>query len=185
MSTPAADHSVRVAWTDDADAIARLQVRTWPSLYGDLVSEDALPHDVEALADVWRRTLAAPGDARRRVLVALDRHRVVGLVLTGPATDPDRDPVADGELTELTVDPDHRRLGHGSRLLQAAVDTLVADRFSRAVTWVNAHDDALREFLLAAGWGADGAHRELALGEDVPDAPATRVKQVRLHTEVA
>ena len=77
---------------------------------------------------------------------------MVGFAITGPATDPDCDPVADAELRELTVDPDERGKGHGSRLLQAAADTMAADRFTRAVTWVLAADDALRAFLTDAGW---------------------------------
>ena len=66
------------------------------------------------------------------------------------------------------------------RLLQAAVDTLAADRFTRAVTWVNAGDDALRTFLTDAGWAADTAHREL----DLDGTGTTTVKQVRLHTAI-
>jgi GNAT superfamily N-acetyltransferase len=87
--------------------------------------------------------------------------------------------VSDGELAELTFDPDERGRGHGSRLLQAAVDTMRADRFTRAVTWAMANDDALRAFLTEAGWAPDTAHRELAL--DAEAGP--RVKQVRLHTQ--
>ncbi|HRI98219.1 MAG TPA: GNAT family N-acetyltransferase, partial [Nocardioides sp.] len=94
---------------------------------------------------------------------------------------PDRDPVADGELGELTVDPDERGKGHGSRLLQAVADTMTADRFEQAVTWVVAGDDALLSFLTEAGWAADSAHREL----DLDGSGTTRVKQVRLHTRLA
>ena len=115
------------------------------------------------------------------MLVALERNRVVGFAITGPASDPDCDPVADGELQELTLDPGERGKGHGSRLLQAAADTLVADRFTRAVTWAMATDDALRSFLTEAGWAADGAHREL----DLDGSGATTVKQVRLHTALS
>lgn len=179
MSTPGADVSVRVAWSDDADAIAGVHLRAWPSLYGDLLQEPGLP-DRDALTAAWRATLSRPTDARNRVLVALARNRVTGYVLTSPAGDPDTDPVAVGEIQDLTVDPDDRRTGHGSRLLQAAVDTLVADQFTRAVWWVNSRDDALREFLTSSGWAADGAHRELALDEDGEQT----VRQVRLHASI-
>ena len=176
--SPTADVSVRIAWADDAPAIAELQLRTWREVYADLLPAEALPDDVEAAAATWRASLSRPQDARNRVLVALERNRVVGFAITSPASDPDCDPIVEGELSEVTVDPGERGKGHGSRLLQAAVDTMLADRFERAVLWSMAGDDALRAFLTEAGWGADGAHREL----DLDGTGATLVKQVRLHT---
>jgi GNAT superfamily N-acetyltransferase len=181
---PSADVSVRIAWADDAPAIAEVQLRAWPELYGALLPPEAIPSGpqaVEQAAAAWRGSLSAPGDARNRVLVALERNRVVAFAITGPAADPDCDPVGDGELQDLTVDPAERGRGHGSRLLQAAVDTLVADRFTRAVAWVLAADDDLREFLTQAGWAPDTAHREL----DLDGSGATLVKQVRLHTALS
>lgn len=177
---PSADVSVRIAWADDAESIAAVQVRAWPDLYADLLPAEAIPTDVETVSTQWRQALAKPADARRRVLVALERNRVVGFAMTSPADDPDCDPVADGEMAEVTLDPAERAKGHGSRLLQAAVDTLVADRFTRAVTWVNVGDDALRTFLTEAGWAPDTAHREL----DLDGTGTTTVKQVRLHTAI-
>jgi len=55
---------------------------------------------------------------------------------TAPSTDEDADPSRDAELGELVVDPEARGVGHGSRLLHAAVDTMRSDKFSRALTWV-------------------------------------------------
>jgi ribosomal protein S18 acetylase RimI-like enzyme len=183
-NSPSADVSVRVAWADDAAAIAAVQLRAWPELYGAVLPPEAMPSGPEALeqaAAAWRSSLSTPGDARNRVLVALERNRVTGFAITGPASDPDCDPISDGELQELTVDPGDRGHGHASRLLQAAADTMVADRFSRAVTWVLATDDALRAFLTEAGWAPDTAHREL----DLDGTGSTVVKQVRLHTVIA
>ena len=178
MTSPTADVSCRVAWADDAPAIARLQLATRRHDLAGLLPAEALEVDADVAAQAWRATLTRPADARIRVLVALERNRVVGFAITSPATDPDTDPVTDGELLEFTVDPDERRRGHGSRLLQAAVDTLAADRFRRAVLWALAPDDALRAFLTSAGWAADGAHREL----DLDGSGRVTVKQVRLHT---
>lgn len=179
MSSPTADVSVRIAWADDAAAIAELQLRTWRDVYAELVPAEALPTDVAAATDAWRTSLATPRDARNRVLVALERNRVVGFAITSPAGDPDCDPVSDAELMEVTLDPGERGKGHGSRLLQAAVDTMRADRFTRAVSWAIASDDALRSFLTEAGWAPDTAHREL----DLDGEGTTLVKQVRLHTQ--
>jgi GNAT superfamily N-acetyltransferase len=176
---PSADVSVRVGWADDAVGIAAVQVRAWRQEYAGLLPAEVLAVlDVEQFAATWRASLNAPQDARNRVLVALERAAVRGFAVTGPATDPDLDPIAAGEVSELTVDPAHTRQGHGSRLLQASADTLRADRFHTAVTWLNATDDARRTFLTDAGWAPDGAHRELDLHGD----GTLRVKQVRLHT---
>jgi GNAT superfamily N-acetyltransferase len=179
MTAPGADVSARVAWAEDAPAIAAVQVRAWRSSYAGLLPAEVLDGlQADDLAAGWREALGRPADARNRVLVALERNLVTGFVVTGPAVDPDTDPVSVGELTDLTVDPHKRGAGHGSRLLQAAVDTLVADRFTHAVTWLPADGDDLRTFLTEAGWGPDGAHRTLDLLGD----GATTVKQVRLHT---
>lgn len=181
-SRPSADVSVRVAWGDDAAAVAAVQVRAWRQEYADLLPDEVLATlDADAFAEAWHASLAKPKDARNRVLVALERNTVRGFAVTGPAGDPDTDPVADGELVELTVDPDQVRHGHGSRLLQACAETLRADRFVRATTWLNSTDDVRRTFLTEAGWAPDGAHRELDLHGD----GSVRVKQVRMHTDLS
>lgn len=181
MSKPPADVSVRVAWAADAPAIAELQVREWRERYADLLPRvvlDDLPLD--AFTTQWERSIARPQEARQRVLVALERASVRGFAATEPASDGDADPAHDAEITEFVVAEASRSTGHGSRLLHAAVDTLRSDRFTRATVWLNATDDAMREFLAGQGWAADGAHRELDLYGDGIHI----VKQVRLHTDL-
>ncbi|HEX6518173.1 MAG TPA: GNAT family N-acetyltransferase [Nocardioidaceae bacterium] len=185
MSTPdhgpTADVSVRVGWADDAAGIAAVQVRAWRQEYAGVLPGDVLEAlDPSDFAAAWQESLNKPKDARNRVLVALERNTIRGFAVTGPSTDPDADPVADGEVAELTVDPAQTRHGHGSRLVQACADTLRADRFTRAVMWLNSTDDVRRGFLTEAGWAPDGAHRELDLHGD----GTVRVKQVRLHTDL-
>ena len=98
-----------------------------------------------------------------------------GFALTGPAVvDPDLDPIAVGEVSELTIDPVHTRKGlMACGSTSACADTLVADRFTTAVIWLSSEDDVRRAFLTQAGWAADGAHRELDLHGD----GSVRVKQ--------
>src|SRR5688500_4866914 len=149
MSSPTADVSVRVAWADDAPAIGGLQARAWRTTYAGLLPAEALP-DEATVTEAWRASMTRPEDARNRVLVALERNRVVGFAVVGPASDPDCDPISDAELLELTVDAGERGKGHGSRLLTAAVETMAADRFTRAVFWAIATDDEMRTFLTTA-----------------------------------
>ncbi|MFI5428134.1 GNAT family N-acetyltransferase [Aeromicrobium sp. UC242_57] len=132
-----------------------------------LVPDESLAAlDPVDLTERWTTLVSSPKDARMRVLVALERADVRGFALVHPSYDPDSDQVADGEIGEFAVDPAHQRAGHGSRLLQAAVDTLIAER-TRALWWVASTDDVLRTFVTDSGWGPDGAHRGLPM-------PATR-----------
>ncbi|MGH3489951.1 MAG: GNAT family N-acetyltransferase [Actinopolymorphaceae bacterium] len=178
MSEPTADRSVRIAWAADAPDVARVQVRALHAGYARIFPAGVLDDlDEDAIAAQWRRSLNSPPDARHRLLVALHEGVLVGFAATGPADDPDSDLLSEGAITAFHVDPDHTRGGHGSRLLQACADTLVADGFTRAVSWVFSADDILRQFLTEAGWAPDGAHRELDLAGD----GVVRMKQVRLH----
>lgn len=171
------DVSVRLAWPDDAAALARIQVATW--LTDDRLPAGVEPPDPAAHAERWRATLTRSPQAGFRVLVALERARICGFAVVHPAVDPDADPISDGELGELAIDPDHRGSGHGSRLAAAAVETLAADGAHRVVWWVGSTDDRLRAFAMSCGWSPDGAHRTLA-GPD-----GTEIRQVRLQTAPA
>ena len=96
---PTADVSVRVGWADDAQGIAEVQVAAWRAAYADLLpAEELEAMDVEQFAAGWHASLTKPNDARNRVLVALERNRVVGFAIVSPASDPDCDPITDGEL---------------------------------------------------------------------------------------
>jgi len=177
--SPSADVSARLAWPDDAATIAALQHAHWRRTYGDTVDPAELAAlDEAVMTERWAQIVAAPRDARMRVLVALERATMRGFALVHPCHDPDADQVADAEVGEFVVDESHRREGHGSRLLHACVDTVRADGFTRAVWWVSTGDDVLRAWLQDAGWAPDGAHREFA-GATGP------LKQIRLHTSLA
>lgn len=174
-----ADVSARLAWPDDAAAMVRVQLTTWREQYAELIAADDIDAlDPQELAARWVTALSSPKDARMRVLVALERADVRGFTLVHPSYDPDSDQVSDGEVGEFVIDPAHQRMGHGSRLLQAAMDTLAADKFTRALWWVTTTDDARRRFVTSSGWEPDGAHRELAA------ETGGTVKQIRLHTSL-
>ena len=175
-----ADVSARLAWPDDAGSIARVQIAAWRDMYADVISPEVLDSlDADEFAERWTMSLTKPQDARIRVLVALDRADIRGFALVHPSFDRDADQVTDAEVGEFVIDPAHRGEGHGSRLLQAAMDTLAADHFTRVRWWIATTDDALRDFVTSSGWEADGAHRELQ------DDAGHTIKQVRLHTTPA
>lgn len=175
-----ADVSARLAWPSDASAIAQIQIAAWRQDYTDVLpTEVLLGLKADQFTESWEASLNKPQDARMRVLVALERATVRGFALIHPSQDPDADGVSDSEIGEFVIDPLHRRAGHGSRLLQASIDTLLADKFSRALWWVTASNDILRSFVTGTGWESDGAHRELQSEGGVS------LKQIRLHTSLA
>jgi GNAT superfamily N-acetyltransferase len=172
--------SVRLALPAEAAAIAAVQRRHWASTFDSATAEALLNSvDLATMTDSWTAAIARPPLAQFRVLVAVSDDRVVGFAAVGPSDDPDAEAGSDALVAEFSVDPPAWRHGHGSRLLNACVDTLRADGFTRATWWVRSTDDILRRFLVEAGWDADGAHTEVAMGEDGP-----HLKLLRLHTAI-
>ncbi|MBC6461610.1 GNAT family N-acetyltransferase [Actinomadura sp. HBU206391] len=177
-----ADVGVRPARREDADAIARVQVRAWLASYQEIVPTAALaeltgPQAMETWRERWAEAVTAPPSPRHRLLVAVEEDVVTGFAAHAPAEDPDHDPATSAELVTLLVDPDHGRAGHGSRLLAATVDLLREDDFTILLTWVFEADEPLRGFFVSAGWAPDGALRTLDMG-----AP---VNMIRMHTDIS
>lgn len=174
--SPDTPDSVRLARTSDVDAVARVQIAAWRAAYGDLLPPEVLDSlDPDEIAWEWGRALLQPG--RHRLLVAIDSGgEVVGAAAVGPASDADA--AGAGEISLLVVDPDAWGHGHGSRLLQASVDHLIAAGHGEAITWVPLADESRRAFLQSAGWGPDTAYRDREVGDAV-------VREVRLVTLIA
>ncbi|WP_405057958.1 GNAT family N-acetyltransferase [Kribbella sp. NBC_01505] len=179
---PVAETSVRLALPAEANAIGEVQVAAWRASYAGLLPPDVLADlNPAQFAAQWRAALLAPGEARNRVMVALAGRTLVGFAAITVSDDPDADGQHDALIAELAVQPDATRAGHGSRLLNAVVDTVRADGFRRVTVWINSTDDVSRAFYTEAGWAPDTAHRELDLYGD----GSVRIKQIRLHTDPA
>jgi GNAT superfamily N-acetyltransferase len=177
---PVAETSVRLALPAEANEIGEIQVAAWRNSYAGLLPADVLADlNPAQFAAQWRAALIAPGEARNRVMVALAGRTLVGFAAITASDDPDADPQRDALIAELAIKPEATRAGHGPRLLNAVVDTVRADGFSRVTVWINSTDDVLRAFYTEAGWAPDGAHRELDLYGD----ESVRIKQIRLHTD--
>jgi GNAT superfamily N-acetyltransferase len=172
-----ADVSVRPARPEDAERVARVQLTTWQSAYGDLLPPEALTLPLEQVAAVWLHAVEVPPSPRHRLLIALEGGELVGFAASSPATDEDLDPTTTAEVTALLVEPRWGRRGHGSRLLAATVDHWRADGFAVGVTWAFESDAVTTAFFESAGWGFDGLGRGLDTGPRV-------VHQRRLHTDV-
>lgn len=173
--------SCRLALPAEAERLAAIQRRSWQQLFPADVADRVLADvDLATMAVSWEAAILRPPLAQFRVLVALAEGRPVGFAAVGPSDDADADPADDGMIGEFIIDPPLQRQGHGSRLLNAAADTLRADGFTRATWWVRSTDDPLRRFLESAGWAPDGGHQTVGTEDE-----AAKVKVIRMHTSLA
>ncbi|MEP6798095.1 MAG: GNAT family N-acetyltransferase, partial [Lapillicoccus sp.] len=178
---PVADASVRLAKVSDAPAVGLVQAAVWMNAYAGLLPDAVLAHfQPPAFTSAWRASLNQPPTAAHRLLVACAGEQVVGLAAVGPSEDPDVSE-ADAELLVLGVHPGARRSGHGSRLLNAAVDTARGSRLETLRAWVPADATETRAFLTGGGFAADGAYRERAVGSDPDDV----LREVRFVVSIA
>lgn len=175
-----ADASVRSAAANDAPAVGQTQALVWQEAYDGIVPPEVhAAFDPQAFATAWRDSLRAPPAGVHRLLVACAGDQVIGFVAIGPSQDPDAGQTT-GEITALGVHPMHRTQGHGSRLVNAAVDVLREAGAEHVATWCLVEHEALRAFLSASGLVPDGAYRDRVIA---PDGATAR--EVRLTAAVA
>lgn len=182
---PLADASVRTARPSDAPAVGLVQAWVWQTELADVLAPEVLEALTgPRLASVWRQSLERPPTPRHRLLVACAGPQVVGYVAIGPVgeepgtEEPGLDPATTGLILDGGVHPEGRGAGHGSRLLNAAVDTLRAgssEELDTVATWVLADAEGTRAFLQAAGFAPDGAWRDRVVGEDGRTAREVRL----------
>ncbi len=153
---PTADVSARPAVLGDEEAIADIQLAAWKETLGEEVVA-TVPRD--QVRDTWGAAIETPPSRDHRVMVACDGPHVVGFAALA----------AGGEIVALEVAPHARRLGHGSRLLSACVDTLRIAGTSSVRAWSLDGDNARTAFLRQAGFGEGGVAR----GIDTPAGEVT------------
>jgi len=174
-----ADTSARLARPSDAPAVGLVQAAVWRAAYARILPQETVERfDAPSFARVWRDSLGHLPSPRHVLLVGCAGEQVVGFAAVGPSADPDADQTS-GELLTLGVHPDARRSGHGSRLLNAAVDTLRGKGFRSMSAWLLAADQDTRAFLTTAGLSPDSAYRDRVI-----DADGKVAREVRLTADL-
>lgn len=189
MNSPTSDAGVRTARRNDVPAVARVQAAVWRDAYGPLVDAEVRDSFTQAAFEpAWRQSLQKPPTPLHRLLVATEGDTIVGFAAIGPVAQAETVEVTaleepthrTGEIFTFGVDPDRRGTGNGSRLLNAAVDTLRAGDFQDVTMWVLANADQTRAFVSAAGLQPDGAWRDRVVAAD-----GRTVREVRLTASLA
>ena len=188
-----ADHSgagfVRDATAADASAVSSIQLACWRHDY-------SWPEEIfDALAATdpemqWARAVIAPPGPGHRLVVATDDSQVVGYAAMTPTQAPDAE-AGEMEVVAWEVHPEHRGLGHGSRLIAAIADHARLLGAHSLSIWIEPIDQARRYVLTDAGFGPDGAHRTVqstvqsTVQADDQSGEDLTVRQVRLVTSLA
>lgn len=169
---------MRTGRPSDAPAVGLVQAHVWRDGYAQILDPDVLDSLTgPRFATAWRASLEQPPSTRHRLLVACAGPQVVGYVAVGPPGDEPGLAEGAGLILDGGVHPEARHTGHGSRLLNAAVDTLRAgaDELTEVATWVLADAEGTRAFLQAAGFEPDGAYRDRVVAQDGRTAREVRL----------
>jgi ribosomal protein S18 acetylase RimI-like enzyme len=160
---------LRAARPGDAEALARLNLRTALFAYRDIFPPEApvpVHDDMVALWDGW----LGPGHALGwRAFVAETGGgegggEVVGSVACGPDPDPGSDPDrgrGEGHMARLNVAPERWAGGIGRRLYDAAMGSMTDAGFPAATLWVLEHNTRARRWYERLGWHLSGARKVL------------------------
>ena len=144
---------IRCARPEDAQAIARVHVRTWQAAYAHVFPADELAAlSVERRVQVWSQYLTREDTG---IFVGESDGSVIGFVSVGESPDAP----GEGELYAIYVDPDHWGTGIGRELIAAGEDWLRAHSYEIATLWVLADNPRARRFYEIAGWSVDDTER--------------------------
>lgn len=102
----------------------------------------------------WRERLRSP----EVFSYLVEDKEVFGFVTAGPSLLLDD---SDGELLGLFLNPDHRGVGMGKKLLVRGLSVLKRRNFSRAVVFIANQDVVMKGLLMSLGFETDIGDREI------------------------
>lgn len=171
---------IRDAVPADANAIARVRIRSWQAGYAGIVPDQVLADMTAGPNPRLERRLRDP-TKDSPILVSEVDGVVTGFVNAGPyrvAQHPGQlDPAQGGEIYAIYVDPGHWGNGAGGLLLAEAVARLRRAGLAPIRLWVLADNDRSRRFYEHHGFGGDGTS-ELFVVDD-----GTALTEVRYRLE--
>lgn len=159
---------LRDATEADVPDIAALHLASWRSAYRGIVPDSFLDGiTLEDRCMRWIRAVSGPEAVATETVVALDGTDIVGVCSFGPSREP---PLPAAEIYALHVQPERRRQGIGTLLLDAALRRLLERGFRSAVLWVLTENNDARRFYEACGWALTGEDRvEGRHGHAIPE----------------
>jgi ribosomal protein S18 acetylase RimI-like enzyme len=150
------------AISEDAAAIARVQVRSWQAAYEGIVPADYLAAlTSEKREAVWREFIPR---GEPELLVARDGESIVGFIAFGLCRD--ENAAADrAEVWAIYVAPSHWAQGVGSQLYSRARARLIDQGYQSVGIWVLTENTRAIQFYARVGFTADDdSAKEVVIG---------------------
>ena len=133
--------AVRPARRDDIAALVQLRRRSWREAYRDILPRAEIERATgPGSADRLRRAFEGRLRGQRLLVAERPGQGLLGYAWCGPQ--PIRTLDHPGEIYELYLDPDAQRRGVGSRLLDAAIWSLIDLSLHPVLVWVLAQNPA-------------------------------------------
>jgi GNAT superfamily N-acetyltransferase len=164
---------IRVAVSDDAEAIAEIHVQSWQQAYRNLLPQgflDAL--DPARRATSWQESIATQNPPATAALVIADAQTTLGFAHVCATRDDDElgNPV--GELTSIYLRPDAWGKGLGRQLMNGALDLLRDAGNTAATLWVLQGNARAIHFYETNRWKPDGTIKHATIA----DTPVTEIR---------
>jgi GNAT superfamily N-acetyltransferase len=154
---------VRDARSEDAEAIARIHVRTWQEAYKHVLPADRLAElSEDERATQWRDWLKR---SEITALVAVEGDKVRAFASGGPS----RDEEGVGELYAIYVEPVGWGTGLGRDLIVETERCLRGSGFREAMLWVLEDNPRARRFYEAGAWFPEASRAQTLLGVDISE----------------
>ncbi len=147
---------IRLARPQDAEDLSYIHEESWRSTYQGMLPHLALERRIAARSRAWwKRTLTYS----RGILILKVEGEPAGYASIGPSPLPKaaRKTIAGprprfkGEIFELYLVPVYQGLGFGSRLFEAARETLASRRLTPLVVWALSENEQACQFYRAKG----------------------------------
>lgn len=156
---------IRKALPTDANAIARVHIRSWQEAYRELMPESYL-RSLDATLDrresSWARSIES---GETDVLVAALDTGIIGWIAVGASRDEDVSGERVGEVMAIYVLPRYWKAGIGLALWKAGVGHLADQGYERLTLWVLEGNERAIRFYIRAGCLAEvGSERHLSRG---------------------
>ncbi len=148
----------RDASEDDLAEVARIHVAAWQSAYRGIIDDgmlDAL--EPEQRLPLWKQWWKGPGV---RLILAVQRGRIVGFLRLCPARDFQNPPDGFAEFTHVYLDPEFIGTGTGGRLFDFGLRAVQGENYRGLLLWVLEANTRARRFYEGFGLAPDGARAD-------------------------